>query len=228
MRSVKVLKLFIVVALATTFHPVNAHEDYKHVLEADQQRLILIAYAHSPWLARDGIRVSVHEGKVSLNGKVGHPVASDLAGQIALGVKGISKVDNRIVVDSDYRSPLRSVLKHDGAIPANEDSVAQQRPLDIAPVTMATAETKTGWSVPDTWITAKVKSTLIYSGNVDSSDIAVNTNSGIVTLNGSVSGGAEHALVIERAKNIHGVRGVDASDFVNRSARRNSVAQVSY
>ena len=60
----------------------------------------------------------------------------------------------------------------------------------------------------DGWITTKVKSTYMYSSNVDGSDIAVNTDKGIVTLSGKVDSGAERALAIELAQNVRGVKSV--------------------
>lgn len=228
MQSVNAHRLFLAVALVAAFNVVNAHEDYKHVLEADQQRLVLMAWGSSPWLAGDELRVAVHEGKASLNGKVGHPVASDLAAQLALAVEGINKVDNRIVVVMGYKSPLRSASSSVSEMRGDENVSAHKQPLQTEPSSLANVETSARWGVADVWITAKVKSALIYSGNVDSSDIAVRTNSGIVTLRGSVSGGAEHALAIVRAKNIQGVRSVDAAGFVNRSDSSNPVAQASY
>jgi osmotically-inducible protein OsmY len=48
----------------------------------------------------------------------------------------------------------------------------------------------------DGWITTKVKSTYLYSSNVNGSDIDVSTNAGIVTLTGKVDSGAERALAI--------------------------------
>jgi osmotically-inducible protein OsmY len=62
----------------------------------------------------------------------------------------------------------------------------------------------------DSWITAKVKSTFLYSSNVSGSDITVNTNNGVVTLNGKLKSGAERALAIELAQNVRGVRSVQA------------------
>lgn len=64
--------------------------------------------------------------------------------------------------------------------------------------------------VTDSWITTKVKSTYLYSSNVDGSDIKVTTNAGIVTLSGKVDSGAERALAIEFAKNVRGVKGVQS------------------
>jgi osmotically-inducible protein OsmY len=64
--------------------------------------------------------------------------------------------------------------------------------------------------VEDSWITTKVKSTFMYSSNVNGSDIAVSTNGGIVTLTGKMESGAERALAIELARNVKGVKSVDS------------------
>lgn len=58
----------------------------------------------------------------------------------------------------------------------------------------------------DSWITTKVKSTYMYSSNVDSVDISVSTLDGVVSLKGEVNGGPERALAVELAKNIRGVK----------------------
>ena len=63
----------------------------------------------------------------------------------------------------------------------------------------------------DGWITTKVKSTFMYSNNVNGSDIAVSTNAGIVTLTGKMDTGAERALAIELARNVKGVKSVNSS-----------------
>jgi osmotically-inducible protein OsmY len=65
-------------------------------------------------------------------------------------------------------------------------------------------------AISDAWITTKVKSTFFYSSNVDGSDIDVNTAGGVVTLKGKADSGAEHALAIEHAQNVRGVKSVDA------------------
>jgi hyperosmotically inducible periplasmic protein len=71
-----------------------------------------------------------------------------------------------------------------------------------------------GNAVTDTWISAKVKSTLMYSSNVDGSDIDVTTSQGVVTLSGKVDSGAERALAIELAKNIRGVHSVESEGLI--------------
>ncbi len=65
--------------------------------------------------------------------------------------------------------------------------------------------------VADGWITTKVKSTFMYSTNVNGTDIAVSTNSGVVTLTGKMDSGAERALAIELARNVRGVKSVDSN-----------------
>lgn len=84
---------------------------------------------------------------------------------------------------------------------------------DAKPSVAATAKSsaqETGKDISDSWITTKVKSTYLYSSNVDGSDIAVNTKNGIVTLSGKMSSGAERALAIEFAENVRGVKSVES------------------
>jgi osmotically-inducible protein OsmY len=71
-----------------------------------------------------------------------------------------------------------------------------------------------GTDVADGWITMKVKSTFMYSSNVDGSDIAVSTNAGVVTLTGKMETGAERALAIELARNVKGVKSVNSSALI--------------
>ena len=70
-----------------------------------------------------------------------------------------------------------------------------------------------GDKVSDSWITAKVKTTLIYSKNISSYNISVDTKDGKVTLSGQVSNAAERDLAIELAQNIRGVQSVQANDL---------------
>lgn len=63
--------------------------------------------------------------------------------------------------------------------------------------------------ISDSWITTKVKSTLLYSSNVSGTDIEVKTQSGVVTLTGMLSSGAEKALAVELTENVRGVKRVE-------------------
>ena len=70
-----------------------------------------------------------------------------------------------------------------------------------------------GTDIADGWITTKVKSTFMYSSNVDGSDFSVSTNDGIVKLSGKTDSAAERAAAIELAGNVRGVKSVDSSSL---------------
>ncbi|WP_088330047.1 BON domain-containing protein [Lacimicrobium sp. SS2-24] len=128
----------------------------------------------------EGMETSVvtKEGQVELSGTVTSEQASQQAEKLASNTQGVRSV--------------RNSLKITGS--ADEKS----NPKDNEKSTL----------IADSWITTKVKSTLMYSSNVSGSDISVNTDKGIVTLSGKVSSGIEHALAVELAQNIRGVRSV--------------------
>jgi osmotically-inducible protein OsmY len=134
----------------------------------------------------DGLTIDVDTrlSKVKLTGKADTAAAKELAGRLAMNTRGVVAVDNQLVV-------APAVAK------TTKESAAE----------FAKTETK---AVSDSWITTKVKSTFMYSNNVDGSDISVTTTGGIVTLDGKVDSGAERELAIELAKNVRGVKSVQA------------------
>lgn len=234
----------------------------QEVIDARQETQIWTTYALSPYLRANDLSVSVHDGKATLTGKVSDDVNKDLADQIALGVDGIKKVDNRIEVVPNYTSrkmaadrdygervedasitaavksklvasryadgltakveTLRGHVKLTGFAGSAESkeaagslamnthgvhAVSNQLVVDADKGVAKTAST----DVADGWITMKVKSTYMYSSNVDGSDIAVSTNAGVVKLTGKMDSGAQRALAIELARNVKGVKSVDSS-----------------
>jgi osmotically-inducible protein OsmY len=70
---------------------------------------------------------------------------------------------------------------------------------------------KAGEAIADSWITTKVKSSLLMSNDVDGLDLTVETKDGVVTLGGAASSAAERDLAVEIAKDIKGVKSVNAS-----------------
>ena len=120
---------------------------------------------------------------MTLKGSADSAATKDLAGRLAMGTRGVMSVDNQLVVKSAKAG------------------------------TAATAKTSTQEAekdMSDGWITTKVKSTYMYSSNVDGADISVNTDKGIVMLSGKVDSGAERALAIELAQNVRGVKSVQS------------------
>ncbi|HZR38233.1 MAG TPA: BON domain-containing protein [Nevskia sp.] len=66
-------------------------------------------------------------------------------------------------------------------------------------------------TVADDWITGDLRSAFRLTGWIDASQLSVTTHNGVVRLSGRAASGAERALAIELARNVRGVRGVDAS-----------------
>lgn len=238
------------------------------VAEARQETQIWTTYALSPHLRASDIKVSVDNGKATLTGTVEEDVNKDLAKQIALGVTGITSVENKIVVKADYVAPppgadraygevvddasITAAVKSKLAWSRHADAVTTDVDTRRGKVTLSgsadskaekdragrlAANTRGVVSVDnqlvvrngkgdgktakgaaheaqhdmaDGWITTKVKSTFMYSSNVDGSDISVSTSKGIVTLSGMVNSGAERALAIELAQNVRGVKSVQS------------------
>lgn len=81
-----------------------------------------------------------------------------------------------------------------------------------APVMLANNDTMDNaeGNVSDTWITTKVKSTLLSEGSTPGMDIKVETNKGVVSLSGTVATDAEREMAITKTKGIKGVRDVSA------------------
>jgi hyperosmotically inducible protein len=136
----------------------------------------------------DGLTADVdtNRGRVTLKGTADSKDAKALAGRLALNSRGVESVDNQLVVTPKKPTVVDSAK-----------SSAKEAEQDIS----------------DSWITTKVKSTLMYSSNVNGSDIDASTSAGVVTLKGKVDSGAERALAIELADNVRGVKSVQAQSL---------------
>jgi len=130
------------------------------------------------------VNVETKSGKVTLQGTADSAAAKELAGALANNTHGVVSVNNKLVVDPSNATLAQSVEK-------KSDKVEQV--------------------FSDSWITTKVKSTLMYSSNVNSSNISVSTKNGVVSLSGKVNSGAEHALALKLANNVRGVKSVNGS-----------------
>lgn len=130
------------------------------------------------------IEVSTQNGVVTLEGEADSDASKQLAERLAANTDGVEDVDNRITV-SAQASTGRAAASDSGR--------------------------DAGDAVSDSWITSKVKSTLLFSSGVPGTDISVETRDGVVTLDGEVSSEAEKELAIELARDIRGVKEVDDS-----------------
>lgn len=263
-----ILAAGIALALNTVSGMVAAATAAQEITDARQETQIWTTYALSPYLRAHDLKVSVQNGKATLTGTVEEEVNKELAKEIALGVSGITAVDNQIVVQPDYmpkpsaepsygeriedasitaavKSKLlwsrqtegmpikvetrrgrvtlsgtadsaesrdfagRLAMVTRGVVSVNNQLVVDSsKSSAVDSAKSAASEAKS--DIADSWITTKVKSTLLYSSNVAGSDIEVSTENGNVTLRGKVDSGAERDLAVELAKNVRGVKSVDA------------------
>lgn len=263
----------IALAITTASGGVFAATASQEVTNARQETQIWTTYALSPYLRANDLKVTVENGKATLTGNVAEDVNKDLAKEIALGVKGITEVDNQIVVNADYqpakpgtersfgdaiddasitatiksklmwgkstdgmstnvdtkygrvtlRGTAQSAAERDlaGRIAMNTNGVvAVDNQLKVNALKPTIAENsknmtnEAGADMSDSWITTKVKSTLLYSSNVSGTAIDVTTDKGVVSLRGKVNNGAEHDLAVELAQNVRGVKSVHSKELV--------------
>lgn len=132
----------------------------------------------------DGLDIDVmtEGGVVTLEGVADTPYSRGLAAQLAATTPGAVLVHNNLRLEPDQKGQVATAKAADG------DNV-----------------------LSDTWITAKTNSTLLWTEGVQGADIDVSTDSGVVTLKGTVESGYERELAIEIAQGIRGVVRVDAS-----------------
>jgi hyperosmotically inducible periplasmic protein len=258
------------ITVLTMAAPTFAAPASQGLADARHEAQISTTFALNRYLRSNDLQVSVEQGKATLTGIVDEDISKELAKQIALGVAGITAVDNQIKVEPDYVAPEPAAERsfgdviEDASITAavkskllwsrhssgfntqvhtDRGTVTLQGDADSAAArdlaTLLAANTRgvvavenqllvkgakpsategvkqaareMGSDVSDGWITTKVRSTLMYSSNVHSADIAVSTRSGVVTLTGNVATGAERALAIELAQNVRGVKNVNSS-----------------
>ena len=131
------------------------------------------------------IKVSTRDGVVTLDGQASSTAASELAERLARNTDDVRRVENNLKVSGEGGTADRARDRVDDA----------------------------GGAISDAWITSKVKSSFLFSSNLDGLDISVETQDGQVTLSGQVANDTEKALAVETAENIRGVRGVNADSL---------------
>jgi osmotically-inducible protein OsmY len=128
------------------------------------------------------IDTDVIDNVVYLSGTVKSEVDSDLAFEIAKGIAGVEKVENKLVVEKDYKAKQQS------------DDEEPKRSL--------------GTWYDDSTTTTVIKSKYLWNGEVDGLDINVDTYEGVVTLQGDAESSAHVNLAVQIAENTQGVRQV--------------------
>lgn len=136
------------------------------------------------------IKVETQGKQVTLSGNVSTEKERRLAERIARQTKGVDRVENKLQVAPE------------DTLSAQANQMAQEAAL----------------AVSDTWITARIKTSLQFNKDIDHKRIQVTTENGVVTLRGRVSTPQEHDAVTAIASGMAGVKKVIDQLEVQRSA----------
>jgi hyperosmotically inducible protein len=165
------------------------------------------------------IKISVDNGVATLTGTVATSAQKARAGQLAR-LKGITRVDNQIVVDRSTASATGTKGTLDnakdaakqvgGAAKDGAETVGAKTKDGAAKVTQKTKEgvNKVSGEIGDTAILARVKSRFVDEDLLKGSDIKVDCDQHVVTLRGTVASDAGRARAIEIASSTDGVERV--------------------
>ena len=273
MRTLKKIAIATATISVLALGPMSAHaadgDMSRQLTEARQEGSVWTAFALNRHLSPFQIDVEIENGVAILTGEVESEVERDLAEQVALGVEGVSKVDNQLRVsgedvqrhaendrsfsnrfnDATTTATVKSKLlwnrntegldinvsTRNGVVTLEgqaENEAASELAERLARNTEGVRQVENnlavsgepgradrtkdkvdeaGGAISDAWITSKVKSSFLFSSNLDGLDISVDTSNGNVSLSGQVANDTEKALAVETAENIRGVRDVNAS-----------------
>ncbi len=127
------------------------------------------------------ISVETNNGVVKLTGNAPSASAKDAADDLANNVSGVKSVDNNIMAPSALTSAKKSVKS---------------------------AASDVGQATSDTWITTKVKSSMMTDSQLKG-DVDVSTDHGVVVLTGTVPNDASRERAVALAKQTKGVKSVN-------------------
>lgn len=139
-----------------------------------------------PRMESTDIQVDSVNGTVILTGSTSSDEARQAAEEIALQVKGVSRVDNRL------------------SSPSSTNTIKERSEETLQ---------RTGRIASDSWITTKIRSSLLADPITKSMNIGVKTVEGVVSLSGQVETKAEYDRALQLAKGIKGVKRVNTAEL---------------
>lgn len=131
------------------------------------------------------INVDTTNNVVTLKGAVPMASQKELAEKLAFNTDGVSKVMNQLTVTNPPEGTLDKVGRN-----------------------VTEAVDTTGETLSDIWIDTKVTANLNFTRSISINDLSVESNNGVVTINGFTYTPADKELAGELAKEIRGVKKV--------------------
>jgi hyperosmotically inducible protein len=170
----------------------------------------LVMKVHSEMLDEDvldgsNIDVDVKDGVVTLQGTVPSEAARARALEVARKNDGVKNV-----VDQLRIAPARAGNMDKAADKTARAADKAEDKADKAADKTANAAKKTGRGIDDGWIKSKIYAQYLADWNtvLDDSDIDVDVDNNVVTLNGTVKTAAAKAKAVDIAKKTDGVKSV--------------------
>ncbi|HTV86441.1 MAG TPA: BON domain-containing protein [Dyella sp.] len=106
--------------------------------------------------------------------------------------------------------PLSPAMAQQGT-PQSPAATQQQAPPSMSSQSASSSNETVPGKANDTWITTKVKSKFAAAKGIKAADISVSTTDGAVTLTGTATSTKEKNHAIHLAKQVKGVKSVDAT-----------------
>ena len=170
----------------------------------------LVTKLHSLFIPEDAlsgsnIDVDVKAGVVTLQGTVPNEAARARAIAIVKGADGVKGVTDQLRIGAS-RPGVENKAMAAGERAADKTANAADKAADK---TVSGAK-KTGRAVDDGWIKSKIYAQFMADWNdiLDDSDIDVDVDNNMVTLNGTVKSAAAKTRAVAIAKGTDGVKGV--------------------
>jgi len=175
---------------------------------------------HDSSLKKYDVKVAVDNGVATLTGTVATEADRRKAAQLAT-MKGVARVDNRLIVDLDAGRAQGTTGKAAEKTKEGLNKAVDKSKEGIEKATDATKEgtakaadksaqgiAKAGEAITDVWIKARVKSKFVDEDVLKGSDIEVDVADHVVTLSGTVPSEAGRTRAVDEAKKVDGVRQV--------------------
>lgn len=175
-----ILALIAIVVAIFSYEKYYARKDISRMLsEARLTASAKTALSLNRHLKNTRLDVSVEKGMVILSGAVRTEIQKELAGEVALSIKGVTKVQNNLVISKGIMI----------------SQIERERTL--------------GERLDDLTIEASVKTALMLNENVSARKIGVSSDRGRVLLTGKIASPAEAELARKIADDIEGVVAVE-------------------
>jgi hyperosmotically inducible periplasmic protein len=168
------------------------------------------AIAADPSLKADAVKVSVDDGVATLSGVVANEADKAKAGRLAK-VDGVIRVENKLTTHETMKDKTKGTA---GTVADKSKEGAKSAGEKTKDGAKAVGEktkegvSKTGEVITDAWITSRISTKYVGEDLLKDSNIDVDTNDHVVTLNGTVLSAAGKARAEALAKEVEGVKSV--------------------